>query len=222
VQYGDNISFRVDVKKGYNAEDLVVKANGKKLTPKKGLYTIENITEDVEITAAFDDGMKKFKLTDKETNVTVSGYAKDKVKLKVSKLSKTDEAYKALAAKAEQLDVLGAYDVQLSGAKTKGSYRVTVPVDAQYEGKFVYVLRQKDEKTVEKLTVPVKNGKVTFKSKYVSPIMVAGSLKDGIIEPPKSGDKETGLNTGILLMELSGMLFIGTLLMRGKKKVADQ
>ena len=49
VEPGNSISFKVSVKEGYTPL-TAVKANGKRLTPVKGLYTIKNILSDVDIT----------------------------------------------------------------------------------------------------------------------------------------------------------------------------
>lgn len=50
VVSGGSFSFTVDIKEGYNSEEMVVKANDTELEADAGVYTIENITEDQNIT----------------------------------------------------------------------------------------------------------------------------------------------------------------------------
>ena len=50
VRHGESYSFAVDLMVGYDSDKVVVKANGKELTQKDGLYTIDAVTEDVTVT----------------------------------------------------------------------------------------------------------------------------------------------------------------------------
>ncbi|MDY3141370.1 MAG: hypothetical protein SOW30_01625, partial [Parabacteroides sp.] len=51
VRKGKSFSFRINIADGYNAKDMVVKANGKVLLPDAtGLYVIEDIQDDVVVT----------------------------------------------------------------------------------------------------------------------------------------------------------------------------
>lgn len=50
VTYGGSYSFTVDFDESLDADSIVLKANGKVITPDAGVYTIENITEKVYIT----------------------------------------------------------------------------------------------------------------------------------------------------------------------------
>lgn len=53
VTEGNNFSFTVDVKEGYNADNMVVKANGTTLMPDaNGRYTIANIRSNVVVTVS--------------------------------------------------------------------------------------------------------------------------------------------------------------------------
>ena len=50
VRHGESYSFAVDLTVGYDPDKVVVKANGKELTQKDGLYTIDAVTENVTVT----------------------------------------------------------------------------------------------------------------------------------------------------------------------------
>lgn len=53
VNEGSNLSFTVEVKEGYNADNMVVKANGTTLTADaNGRYTIANIRGNVVVTVS--------------------------------------------------------------------------------------------------------------------------------------------------------------------------
>lgn len=53
VEYEGTFSFKVNAKDGYDLSSIIVSANGQKMTPDtKGIYTIQNISEDYEIAIA--------------------------------------------------------------------------------------------------------------------------------------------------------------------------
>jgi type IV pilus assembly protein PilY1 len=50
VNHGGNYSFTVDLLEGYTQSTITVYANDEIITPEEGVYTIENIVEDQEVT----------------------------------------------------------------------------------------------------------------------------------------------------------------------------
>ena len=56
VEYDDTISFKVELQTAYSESTVVVKNNGLALTAVEGVYTVENITENVTITV---EGVQK-------------------------------------------------------------------------------------------------------------------------------------------------------------------
>ena len=50
VNYGDEISFKIELNEGYNGSNSTVKANGNILTGSNGIYTLYGVAEDVAVT----------------------------------------------------------------------------------------------------------------------------------------------------------------------------
>ncbi len=51
VKNGEDYTFTIDVKNGYDATNMVVKVNGETVTPDEdGIYTVKEVTEDLDIT----------------------------------------------------------------------------------------------------------------------------------------------------------------------------
>lgn len=50
IPFGQNVSFRLSISEKYDDAGLIVKANGQPLTAENGMYTVENVTENVNVT----------------------------------------------------------------------------------------------------------------------------------------------------------------------------
>lgn len=50
LNYGDDVSFKITAASGYNTDNVVVKANGKVIAAVNGVYTIEDIANDITVT----------------------------------------------------------------------------------------------------------------------------------------------------------------------------
>lgn len=188
VHAGGDVSFEVYVRSSYENTLLTVKANGKEIKQVKGVYTLKDIQEDITVTITLDESLIRFSITDKSTNVNVSGYSKKTPKLHVDTLSSSSDAYKKLSARIDDLRVLGAYDVSLSGSPAVGDVTVTFPVDKAYNGRTVRILRLQSNGKVATYKATVKNGKAVISVSALGKFLLAGVQDPSVILPPKTGD----------------------------------
>ncbi|MDR1620197.1 MAG: hypothetical protein LBS18_06005 [Clostridiales bacterium] len=221
VNRGESLSFEVYVKSSHENRYLRIEANGKTISPKNGVYTLANIKEDVIVTLTLDEAPNRFSLTNTDTKVRVSGYAKATPKLHVSLLANSADAYKTLEKRIEDLKVLGAYDVSLSGSKHEGDVTVTFPVNEAYNGCRVRILRLTGSGKVKTYTAKVKNGKATITADALGQFVVAGVADPGVILPPRTGDNGKGyslLGCVMVLLAEIGILAV----IRHRRYVEEQ
>ena len=74
-------------------------------------------------------------VSDEKTSITVSGFFAPDSTITVSELSVADNTYKVLAAGATWGKVHKGYTITLNSASHDGVMTVTIPVDAEYNGK---------------------------------------------------------------------------------------
>lgn len=188
VKNGGSLSFEVYVRSEYEDRYLSVKANGAELKQSNGVYTLEDIREDTAVVIRLQESLKRFSLTDKATGVNVSGYSKATPKLRAGELASSTEAYKKLAAQAEDLKVLAAYELALTTAKAEGDVTVTFPVSSAYNGRRVRILRLTSSGKIVKYTPTVKDGKAVITVPALGKFLLAGAEDPSVILPPKTGD----------------------------------
>lgn len=212
VNHGKSMTFEVYVKESNKDKLVTVKANGATIKSSNGVYTLADIREDIEVVISINTKLKRFTLTDEATGIKVTGYSEGSPKLVVEKLSDTSDAYKKLNGYTDDLKVLGAFKIYLTGAKHVGDVNVTFPVNEDYNSMRIRVLRTQNKGKVAKYTPKVRNGSATVTVAALSDFMLAGVADPTVIKPPATGPTDRGLvPVGYMCLLMAGMLMVAVI-----------
>lgn len=209
VLHGKSMTFEVYVKESNKDKLISVKANGTTIKSSNGVYTLADIREDIEVVISINTKLKSFTLKDEATGIVVTGYSEGSPKLVVEKLSDTSDSYKKLNGYTDDLKVLGAFNISLTGAKHVGDVNVTFPVSEDYNSMRIRVLRTQNKGKVAKYTPKVRNGNATVTVAALTDFMLAGVADPTVIKPPATGPIDNGLvPAGYMCLLIAGMLIV--------------
>ena len=170
-------------------------------------------------------------LTDAKTGIKIhadAGVFKETVKLVVTPIAQTDEAYKTAAKALEKVGTkFQLYEVHFENEQGKevqpsGTVTVSYPIPAGYDIAKLAVYRINDTGKATKIVGRVENGfyEVVQKSFSQYALVETGSMDDGAVNPETDTDSKTGDSTPvytlIAMMVLSGAAIV--VLLRKKRE----
>ena len=179
-------------------------------------YTMpsENVTIDAEFELIFEE--KTITKTVGDLTVGIKGTFSQNPEIVITKIEKGNNGYDSLITLVkEDKEVIGSYNISITGGTYIGDLELTFTIGKQYEGDKIIIYHKLANGEIETKTAIVKDGKATITVNELSPFMLA---TDKEIVAKKDETPKTGIATYIgITVFVTGLAGVGAITLKKKK-----
>ena len=214
---GETITLTVTPSNGYKLKNIIG-VNATKVNDTTYTFLMPN--EDATINAEFELIYEENTITKTlgDLTVDIKGTFSQNPELVITKIEKGNNGYDSLITLVkEDKEVIGSYDLSITGGTYIGNLELTFTVGKQYEGNILTIYHKKASGDIEILTGTVENGKVVITVSELSPFIL---VTDKEVTEQKDATPKTGDNmysyTIIMAISIVGLFIVIKLIKRNK------
>lgn len=214
---GETITLTVTPANGYRLKNIIG-VNATKINDTTYTFLMPN--EDATINAEFELIYEENTITKTlgDLTVDIKGTFSQNPELVITKIEKGNNGYDSLITLVkEDKEVIGSYDLSITGGTYIGNLELTFTVGKQYEGNILTIYHKKASGDIEILTGTVENGKVVITVSELSPFIL---VTDKEVTEQKDATPKTGDNmysyTIIMAISIVGLFIVIKLIKRNK------
>ena len=97
----------------------------------------------------------------------------DTAKIQVQQIQQESTEYQEISEQLEEMEIISAVDISIVNGEYEGKIHITIPLDEEYNNKFVKIVHKKANGTNEEFIRKVNNSTISIDVDELSPFYIA-------------------------------------------------